>query len=245
MSAHCFFSGELKQGDSQALLSPEESHHLAKVLRLKEGDEITILNGRGLTAKAILKASDGSSRHAQISCSIISETLSQPPCPAIRLYIAPPKGRNMDLLIKEAAELGVSRITPIICKYSVSRPDGGKSAWRQHLIVACKQSRNPWLPLIDEPMDFESALSAGSELDFLGAVPRPGYQSRKVNPEQAKLNGAALWIGPEGGFTEKEESALLDKGAAPITVGNWILRVETAVPALLGALYALLNTDRH
>ena len=163
------------------------------------------------------------------------------PCPAIRLYIAPPKGKNMDLLLKEATELGVSRITPIICKYSVSRPDGCKSAWRQHLIVACKQSRNPWLPFIDEPIDFGPALSASRELNFLGAVPRPAAQSKESEPEQAMHNGAALWIGPEGGFTEEEESALLDKGAAPITVGNWILRVETAVPALLGAIYAILK----
>ena len=239
MSTHCFFCEELKQGDSQAILSQEESHHLAKVLRLKEGDEITVINGRGLTARAIVKASDGSSRHTLVSCSIASETLSQPPCPAIRLYIAPPKGKNMDLLLKEATELGVSRITPIICKRSVSRPDGCKSAWRQHLVVACKQSRNPWLPSIDEPMDFDTALSSSCELNFLGAVPRAGAPSRAFQPEQAMLNGAALWIGPEGGFTEEEEGALLDKGAAPITVGNWILRVETAVPALLGAIYAI------
>ncbi|MBQ7177881.1 MAG: RNA methyltransferase, partial [Victivallales bacterium] len=57
----------------------------------------------------------------------------------------------------------------------------------------------------------------------------------------AAQNGAALWIGPEGGFSPEEETALFAKNAVPITVGNWILRVETAVPALLGYMYAILK----
>ena len=74
----------------------------------------------------------------------------------------------------------------------------------------------------------------------MGAVPGTGNASL---PEQARLlaKGAALWIGPEGGFSPEEQEALQQAGAVALTVGRWILRVETAVPALLGRLDGILS----
>jgi len=241
MSQHVFFHEELQLDSAQLNLPQDEAFHLAKVLRLKVGDAIAIINGGGISAEARIERIAMHGRSCEASCEIISARQIPPPCPALRLYVAPPKGRNMDLLLKEATELGVSRITPIICKYSVSKPDEGKEGWRQHLIVACKQSRNPWLPRIDAPISFEAVLEQGKELNFLGAVPRGGAREAMPDLEYARKNGAALWIGPEGGFSQEEENALLSKNAVPITVGNWILRVETAVPALLGFMHAILK----
>ncbi len=89
-------------------------------------------------------------------------------------------------------------------------------------------------------MEFRSVLSSSEEVPFVGAVPGTG---NAVQPEQERLlaKGAALWIGPEGGFASEEQAALLEAGAVALTVGRWILRVETAVPALLGRLDGILS----
>ena len=241
MSQHVFLCEELQQDSTRLPLPPDEALHLAKVLRLKVGDCITLINGKGISAEATVEHLEMHGRNCSVECRIDNAQSIPLPRPALRLYIAPPKGKNMDLLLKEATELGISRITPIICKYSVSKPDESKANWRQHLIAACKQSRNPWLPQIDTPLPFASALAQGNELHFLGAVPRAGVAAPNPDLAYAEQNGAALWIGPEGGFSPEEEAALFAKNAVPLTVGNWILRVETAVPALLGYMHAILK----
>ncbi|MBO4511370.1 MAG: 16S rRNA (uracil(1498)-N(3))-methyltransferase [Victivallales bacterium] len=241
MSQHVFLCEELRQDSTQLTLPQDEALHMAKVLRLETGDAITLINGKGISAEATIQCLEMHGRNCSVECRI-DNVISVPlPRPALRLYIAPPKGKNMDLLLKEATELGISRITPIICKYSVSKPEESKANWRQHLIAACKQSRNPWLPQIDAPLPFATALEQGNELHFLGAVPREGNTAPMPDLAYAAQHGAALWIGPEGGFSPEEETALFAKNAVPLTVGNWILRVETAVPALLGYMYAILK----
>ena len=241
MSHHVFLCEELQEDSTQLTLPQDEAMHLAKVLRLETGDAITLINGRGISADATVQHLEMHGRNCSVECRIDNATCIPQPRPALRLYIAPPKGKNMDLLLKEATELGISRITPIICKYSVSKPEDNKANWRQHLIAACKQSRNPWLPQMDAPLPFKDALDAGKELHFLGAVPREGNAAPMPDLAYAAQNGTALWIGPEGGFSSEEEASLFAKKAVPITVGNWILRVETAVPALLGYIHAILK----
>ena len=231
MSRHVFFCPELTLDSRQLELASNEAHHLATVLRLRKGDEIVLMNGNGLTADAILQNVE----KWHVNCQVQSVSEHRRPVP-MRLYIAPPRNKNMELVIRCATELGVSRITPVLCEYGVSRPDSDKEGWRQTAIVACKQSRNPYLPQMDAPLPFADALANCHETSFLGAVPASGASTRgevTMTPE-----GFALWVGPEGGFSEAETRALLEAGAVPVTVGPCILRVETAVPALLGAIYA-------
>lgn len=241
MSHHVFFCENLQQETASIQLPQDEALHLARVLRLEAGDGIILINGGGITADAVIENIEAHGKNCSVNCNIVSIRTVAAPRIRIRMYIAPPKGRNMDLLLKEATELGVSRITPIICKYSVSKPDENKANWRQHLIAACKQSRNPWLPQLDAPISFQTAIEQGNELNFLGAVPRDGINAQLPPVENAYAQGAALWVGPEGGFAPEEEDALFNKNAIPLTVGNWILRVETAVPALLGYMHAILK----
>lgn len=239
MPTHCFYSDILVKGSERVLLSPEESRHAAKVLRLAAGDNVTLLNGRGLVGKGEIESVGR--RGDEVVCAV-SEVCEVPASePSVRLYVAPPKGKNMDLVLKSATELGVSRITPIICRYGVSRPDGGKDAWNQAVVAACKQSRNPWFPVVDAPLSFEEAIGGCTEVMFLGAVPRAQTNCREPDIVAMKSRGVSLWIGPEGGFDQEEEGLILEKGAFPLTVGRWILRVETAVPALLGNLHAIIN----
>ena len=232
MSHHAFFCENLHAGEVR--LSPDESRHASKVLRLEPGEGVLLLDGNGTIAEArILSVSK---RCDDVRCEVEGLVGHGRPSVEIRLYLAPPRAKVMDLAVRCATELGVSRITPVICRYGVSKPDGSKESWRQTAIGACKQSLNPWLPLFDTPLPFEEALAAAGEFPVVGMVPRNG---RKADPPESQRS-IGLWIGPEGGFSQEEEDALLERGAFPLTVGPCILRVETAVPALLGALYTLL-----
>ena len=234
MGIHSFYCPEL-QLDSQILELPSsEAHHCATVMRLKSGDEIRLMNGAGLTASAQIINVE----KRRVSCRIINVVSHMRTC-EIRLYVAPPRNKNMELLLKSATELGVARITPILCEYGVVKPDGDKESWRQAVIAACKQSGNPWLPIIDAPLSFNDALAQGNEIAFLGAVPK---DARPFDKDAVKSDkGYALWIGPEGGFSQTETQQLLDYGAIPLTIGPYILRVETAVPALLGAIHFIIS----
>ena len=220
-------------------LPEAESLHASRVLRLAPGDRLTLMDGRGKTADATI--TDISKRGNQLFCHVEEVTEHQPPKYPIRLYIAPPRAKIMELVVRFATEMGVARITPILCRYGVSKPEGSKEGCLQTAIVAMKQSRNPWLPALDGPMPFADALKAATECCVLGAVPRQNAPKRLPAQELCQARGIALWVGPEGGFSPDEEERLLAKSAIPMTVGPCILRVETAVPALLGGLYALLN----
>lgn len=237
MAQRCFYCPDLHSG---SVLLPEcEAMHATKVLRLSIGDSLTLMDGLGHTANCVIETI--ARRGSEVVCKV-DEVLQNPkPRWGIRLYLAPPRAKIMELVIRFATELGVARITPILCQYGVSKPDGSKENWLQTAIVAMKQSRNPWLPILDEPVAFNAALTSATECSFLGAVPATAVSCSLPTSEACSQNGVALWIGPEGGFSPDEEKAILGHGATPLTVGPCILRVETAVPALLGALYTLLD----
>jgi len=147
----------------------------------------------------------------------------------------------MDAVLRTATELGVRRVSPILCRYGVAKPDSDKDSWQQTLIAACKQSGNPFLPTISPPINFHQALARhDAAAGFFGAIPRVNDQPSQ--PGQLLPQSAiSLWIGPEGGFCPEEDAALRTAGLRALTIGPWILRVETAVPALIGALYGLLS----
>ncbi len=237
MALRCFYCPELRSGS--VMLPESEALHASKVLRLAVGDNMTLMDGLGHTANAVIETI--SRRGSELACKVDEVVQAPKPRFGIRLYLAPPRAKIMELVIRFATELGVSRITPILCQFGVSKPDGSKESWLQTAIVAMKQSRNPWLPTLDEPVAFNAALASATECSFLGAVPATAANCSPPNPEECYQKGVALWIGPEGGFSPDEEKAILGQGACPLTVGPCILRVETAVPALLGALYTLLG----
>ena len=233
MPQHAFFCEELHEGEIR--LSPDESRHASKVLRLEPGQAVALLDGNGASADATILSV--SRRGDEVLCGVSQLVMHDRHPVDVRLYLAPPRAKVMDLAVRFATELGVSRITPVLCRYGVSKPDGNKESWRQTAIVACKQSKNPWLPILDSPVSFAEALGASSEFPVVGMVPRGGRNAEP--PKSERVFG--LWIGPEGGFATEEEDALLEHGAFPLTVGPCILRVETAVPALLGALYSTIG----
>jgi 16S rRNA (uracil1498-N3)-methyltransferase len=107
-----------------ATLDAEESHHCLNVLRLSEGDRVTVFDGAGREGQAVIAATAGSKAKLKISS---TATTPPPPC-AITLAQAVPKGKNMDLIVQKAVELGAARIVPLLSDRTIVQVDAGEAA---------------------------------------------------------------------------------------------------------------------
>jgi 16S rRNA (uracil1498-N3)-methyltransferase len=164
------------------------------------------------------------------------------PLPPLVLFQALPKGAKMDLIIRQAAEGGIAEIVPVISAYSVPHPDdsGGRlGRWRRIIREARQQSGSGINTTVREPAAFGAALEYWEELR--GKHERPAGLLIHQDPlEQGSFHEylgkrpdlVALAVGPEGGFSPEEASRCMAAGFKPLTMGDAILRTETA------ALYA-------
>ena len=202
-------------------LDKEESAHLFRTLRAEPGEKCRLMDGAGHFALAEVQ----SGKQVKI---LHLENAERPAMPLLHMYIAPPRRQKMDQILRQAAELGVWRIVPMTTERSVALPDSDSinGRWKEVLFEACKQSGNPFLPQVAEPLKFAEALNDSKlncQVRFFGSV-----QQRKPNESVLKPETAAWFVGPEGGFSEDEEKRMLDHGIQPLHFGNWTLRVETA-----------------
>ena len=232
---HRFYLAPERTSGEMLSLEGREAHHVKDVLRLRRGDAVEILNGAGEIYTCELTET-GKSR---VELRKIKRRFVAPLPWKITLFQSLPKGKNFVWIVEKATELGGFEIVPIITERVVSNAENSEhklERWQLTAIDAIKQCGSPWLPLIRTPMKFPAALSRNREFDLSlvgslhGQAKHPREYLNKVIRTEAKV---AIWIGPEGDFTEREIADLLDAGAQPITLGSLVLRVETA------AIYAL------
>ena len=218
----CFYCENLKEGElSPSDFSKNESQHLFKVLRGKSGDRILLINGTGTIAEAKIKEKN----------LIITDTVQKLQSPKIKLhlFVAPPRKQKMDHLLKQCAEIGVWSVNLIETERGVSQPEKESAFARMqlHLQEGCKQAHNPFLPKLQPPVSLKNAIIATSNMDaaYFGST------SGKTSPIASQNNESVniAWIvGPEGGFTDNEEQLMLNSKIKPLSLGQWIMRIETA-----------------
>lgn len=218
------------------VLCGDEARHLAQVLRIKPGEFITVFDGCGRRAEAeVLTVS----RDA-VALRIQEPLITMAPLPAITLAQAIPKGKNMDLIVQKAVELGVAAIQPLVTRNTIVQPGEGKSEkWRRNALEACKQCGQDTLPNIAEAMTFErwiSTFSASPDLKIIASLAHGARPMREVMRAHPGTRFATLLIGPEGDFTPEETAAARDAGFIPISLGQIVLRVETAALFCISAL---------
>ncbi|MBR2904347.1 MAG: 16S rRNA (uracil(1498)-N(3))-methyltransferase [Lentisphaeria bacterium] len=211
----------VKNGDI-VTLEKSENNHLFKILRAAEGDEIRLLDGKGKSAVARVEKS---------RTLVITLVQDIPPLPGakLHLFLAPPRRQKTDQILKQCTELGVASITPLICERSVSLPekDSVEGRWNELLFEACKQSGNPYLPLLSPPVPFAEGVKKSCDLcekSFYGSV----VAEETSSAENAGAENVAWFVGPEGGFTVEEEEYMRNAGFLPLHMQCWILRAETA-----------------
>ena len=219
----------------QSELVGDEAKHLAQVLRIKSGAEITVFDGKGRSAGATVREVS----RQRVSLNLGNERHTSPPLPAVTLAQAIPKGKNMELIVQKAVELGVARIQPLVTQYTVVQPGEGKAdKWRRIALEACKQCGQDTLPEILEPESFDEWIEKGDSTApcIIASLADGAKPMREILREHSDCRSIRLLVGPEGDFSPGETSRALEAGYQPVTLGDIVLRVETASLFCLSAI---------
>lgn len=232
-----FYSPDLAHAGATLALSPDEARHLA-AQRLRVGDAIILFDGRGHGAQGHIATIGTHGRDVEVN---LGERFTAP-APSTRraLYCALPKGERLGTLLDMATQLGMTQFTPLLCTHSVVQPGGNWQVRAQRICIeACKQSRRLHLPALAAPVTLASALAdARAATDYIWFA-HPGAPTAP-NAAEIPSAGVAIFIGPEGGFTDSEANAADRAGAVRVDLGPRLLRIETAAVALL----AIAGTSR-
>ncbi len=205
-----------------AQLSEEEAHHAFHVLRLRDGDKIGLLDGKGMRAVARIVTISKKGASAEV----VEEVLTPKPIRSMQLVIAPVK--NMDRfewLVEKATEIGVAAITPVICRRS-ERKELKSERLRKLIVSASKQSQRTWFPVLEEAVPLPDFLSRPLNGDGFIAHCMAGEKAGAIG--LSKSENATVLIGPEGDFDTEEVQLAVQKGFRPLSLGDTRLRTETA-----------------
>ncbi len=229
-------AGELEK--DVVVLPPEESHHLARVLRVQPGQEITLFDGRGGVADAVV----GSVSKTAVEARISNHWKVPPPAVQIDLIQAVPKPDRWELVLQKAVELGATTIRPILTQHTGFKPNPKKQErWGKMVLNAAQQCEVRWLPKLQPLEKFKTVLPTFGSYDLvlIGSLYEGTKPFREVS--MAGKKKVALLIGPEGDFSQEEVDAAVSAGAIPVSFGDRILRTETAAIFGLSVLaYELL-----
>ncbi len=240
---HRFFidGSEIVKGHVQ--ITGEDAHHIQKVLRLRQGDDLVLCDGAGWDYQAVLESMD---KHALL-CRVLDKSPSQgEPKVHVTLYQGLPKGAKMELIIQKCVELGIYALVPIATERAVVKLDQRDSErktvrWQRIAEEAAKQSARGLIPEIYPAMEFKKACSEDtSAVKLLLWEGEREHSLRSVLSSQGKVDTISVLIGPEGGLTQEETEYAAGHGFLSVTVGPRVLRTETAGFAVLSAiLYAM------
>ena len=222
-----FYCADLRAAAPE--LSADEARHIS-AQRLRVGDAVSLFDGRGISARARLAGFTERGRQVQLAI----EQRREFPAPQIELalYCALPKGDRLHTLLDMGTQLGMTRFTPLLCERSVVQPGETWSARAERVCIeACKQSRRYWLPALQRPMSLHDALADANTRAPSLWFAHPG--GRPMSAVDANGSAVAIFIGPEGGFTEEEAAAAQRASASVVDLGPRLLRIETAAVALL------------
>lgn len=217
--------------DDTVTLSPAESHHLARVLRVEPGQEMTLFDGEGNRVEGVVETVT----KKEVTVRTTARETIPPPAVEITLIQAVCKPDRFEMILQKATELGVRTIQPIITQ-NASLPAGkiDKMISRGDAIIrnASQQCGTAWLPTFQCLEKYSSTVPTIGKFDacFIGSLHAGAKPFRNVfqTLEKRNIKSAAILIGPEGDFTEEEVNAAVEAGAIPVTFGTQILRTETA-----------------
>lgn len=230
-----FFSTDIA-GDIITLDS-DDSKHIKTVLRSNVGDEVTVCDCCG---------NDYICRIDELGSNVKVRICERKACesePRVRitLFQGLPKGDKMDSLIQKCVEIGVCTFVPVACERSIVKIDKKEEKkiqrWQKIALAAAKQSGRGIIPLVENSMTFNEAVKKAKDMD-MALIPYENERERGIREAIESFEGEsiAVFIGPEGGFSDGEIKAAVENGVMPITLGRRILRTETAGPVTAAIL---------
>ncbi|UGU16925.1 16S rRNA (uracil(1498)-N(3))-methyltransferase [Sinomicrobium kalidii] len=219
-----FYNPDISVEDTRFSFDRDESRHIVKVLRKKEGDHIHLTNGNGRIFEAEITLAD--IKHCTAK---ITEKTQQPPRDySLHLAVAPTKMNDRyEWFLEKATEIGVDEITPVICSHS-ERTKIKPERLEKIIQSAMKQSLSAYLPKLNPAVPLHEFLQEERQGQMFIAhceeEKERFFLQQKIIPGQK----VTILIGPEGDFSEKEIALALDKAYIPVSLGNTRLRTETA-----------------
>ena len=204
-------------------LNEENSRHIVQVLRMKEGESLHLTDGNGqfLTARIV----NESKRHCRVE--VLDREFSAPRERKVTIGVSLLKNTSrFEWFLEKATEIGISRIVPLICKRTEKekfRPERLKGI----CVSAMLQSRQAWLPLLEEAVYYDKALDGmEAEKKFIGYCDTT--VERNLLSTLGPFGHSSILIGPEGDFTPQEFQLARQRGFQPVSLGQTRLRTETA-----------------
>ena len=239
MSERFFLDAPPHEG--RAVLTGDEARHLARVLRAREGDEISVFAGTGVEWPARIVRIGRDEIELETGAARAAAAVPGPP---LVLAVALPKGERQKWLVEKLTELGVTRLVPLVTARGVAEATPAALVrLRRTVIEACKQCGRTTLLEIDPPAtpaDLFGRLDSGTwRLVADPAGPPLGTIPRPESP-----GGILALVGPEGGFTAEEVAAAVAAGCTRASLGPHVLRIETAALAAAANLGCLAMTER-
>ena len=239
---HIFVDPAQMKGDL-LYVTGKDVNHIKNVMRLKQGDEISVRTGQDDREYryGIEEFTD-----SEVVCRLrfVKEADVELP---VKVYIFQglPKADKMELIIQKAVELGAAEIIPVQMRRCVVKLDGAKKSkktqrWQAIAESAAKQSRRAVVPLVREPMTMEEAVRFAEQNTDVRLLPyelqEADGSTREVMDGIREGSAVSIFIGPEGGFDPAEVEMAREAGVVPISLGKRILRTETAAMVALSFL---------
>ncbi len=231
-----FFVPDARPGETVAL-PPEEAEHLARVLRLREGDTIAVFDGRG--REYLARVESIARRAVTVRATAAREAA---PEPSVRLTVAAgvTKGDRMDAAVRDAAMLGAAVVQPVLTARTETtgaalRRGNRVERWRRVAVASVKQCGRAVVPDVREPLSLGDYLRA-EDADLRLLLVEPSAENRSTLAGISTPESAAVLIGPEGGWTPDEIAAACRSGFHAITLGRRTLRADAVPVAAISVL---------
>ena len=219
-----FFHPEVTENDREVRFSREESKHIVKVLRKREGDSLHLTNGKGWIFETEITIAEPNTCTARI----LKAEKEAPASYHLHLAVAPTKMNDRyEWFLEKATEIGIQEITPVICDHS-ERKVVKSERFQRVIQSALKQSLHTRFPVLHEPIGFKEFIEKDlPETKFIAHC-EDSMQRKLLSKSFKKGVSATILIGPEGDFSKEEIDMALKAGWEPVSLGNSRLRTETA-----------------
>lgn len=225
MALPFFYTDAITETVTQFVLNEETSKHVIQVLRMQNGEQLLLTDGKGNLFNA--EITDGNRK----KCTVKILSVAAHPSPSKKIDIAISLLKNstrFEWFLEKATELGVSEIFPLLCSRTEKqffRHDRMKNI----VISAMLQSQQTWLPVLNEPIKFTALLHTSTAQEkFIAHCEEENSKESLVGKLTFKSTQSIILIGPEGDFTKDEITQALQNNYVAVALGNTRLRTETA-----------------
>lgn len=235
MEPAIFYAEPARVTDTGVTLPRTEAHHAAKVLRLKKGDLVIVVDGLGSAYRGSISRL-GRSGIVDVTFHSVTRNFGEPNV-VLTLASGLSTGHKFDMIVEKGTELGVKRFVPIITEKSrVKIDDPGRARtkvarYEKVALASMKQCRRSYRPEISAPISFKDYLreldSGSVNLIFHPSPPAGNIEDFPLDPGVKRV---VIMVGPESGFSADEVAMAVDRGASPVSLGRRVLRTETAGP---------------